>query len=98
MSSPGAMFAQACFGLATEHTESTELVRISVPASARDQLNIQSGDRLLVDIQDGMLILLPQPESYTEQLAGLHREIWERRDAQAYVDEERDAWDDSPRS
>lgn len=69
--------------------------QISVPRIARERLNIQSGDRLLVDIQDGLLILLPQPESYATRLAGLHREVWEGVDAAAYLQEERDAWDSS---
>ncbi len=70
--------------------------QIAVPAAARQELNIQSGDHLLVDIQDGMIILMPQPESFTQSLAGLHKEIWEGVNPQEYIDEERDAWDDSP--
>ena len=50
--------------------------RIAVPRMARERLNIQSGDRLLVDVQDGLLILLPQPEDYTAHMAGLYREVW----------------------
>lgn len=70
--------------------------QIAVPAIARERLNIQSGDRLLVDIQDGLLILLPQPNDYTQHLAGLHKDIWEGIDSQAYINEERDAWNSSP--
>ena len=69
--------------------------QIAVPRVAREQLNIQSGDRLLVDIQDGMLILLPQPQNYTAQLQGLHREIWEGVDTNDYISGERAAWDAS---
>lgn len=69
--------------------------QIAVPALARQLLNIQSGDRLLVDIQDGMMVLIPRPENYTEALAGLHQEIWQNEDAQKYIDEERDAWANS---
>ena len=67
--------------------------QISVPRLARERLNIQSGDRLLVDVQDGLLILMPQPENYTAHLAGLHREVWEGIDTTAYIQDERDAWD-----
>jgi AbrB family looped-hinge helix DNA binding protein len=67
--------------------------QIVVPRIARERLNIQSGDRLLVDIQDGLLILLPQPRDYTTHLAGLHREVWEGLDTTAYLQQERDAWD-----
>ncbi len=69
--------------------------QIAVPAIAREKLNIASGDRLLVDIQDGMMILLPEPESYTDRLAGLHHEIWERADTTKYITEERDSWEES---
>ena len=69
--------------------------QIAVPALARQLLNIQTGDRLLVDIQDGMMVLIPRPENYTEALVGLHQEIWQNEDAQKYIDEERDAWANS---
>ncbi|HEX9924883.1 MAG TPA: AbrB/MazE/SpoVT family DNA-binding domain-containing protein [Anaerolineae bacterium] len=66
--------------------------QISLPSLARKQLNIQAGDRLLVDIQDGMIVLLPQPQDYVEHLAGLHQEIWQDLDTTAYLEQERDAW------
>jgi AbrB family looped-hinge helix DNA binding protein len=66
--------------------------QISLPSLARKQLNIQAGDRLLVDIQDGMIILLPQPQNYVEHLAGLHKEIWQDLDTSAYLEQEREAW------
>ena len=70
--------------------------QIAVPQSARRRLQIKGGDRLLVDVQDGLLILVPEPKNYTRQLAGLHREIWEK--AGEYVTEEREAWNDSSKS
>jgi AbrB family looped-hinge helix DNA binding protein len=69
--------------------------QIVVPRIARERLNIQSGDRLLVDVQDGLLILLPQPKDYATHLAGLHRGVWEGLDTTAYLQQERDAWDTS---
>jgi len=69
--------------------------QIAVPRIARERLNIQSGDYLLVDVQDGLLILLPQPRDYTTHLAGLHREVWAGLDTTAYLEEERDAWNPS---
>jgi AbrB family looped-hinge helix DNA binding protein len=67
--------------------------QIAVPAAAREQLNIQSGDRLIVDIQDGVIILYPEPEDYALHLAGLHKEIWLGVDVPQYINEERSAWD-----
>lgn len=68
--------------------------QIAVPAIARQELNIQNGDRLLVDIQDGLIILMPEPTNYTQAMQGLHKEIWEGVDVQNYIDEERDSWSD----
>ena len=64
--------------------------QISIPAAACQQLKIQRGDRLLVDIQDGMLILIPKPGNYTAMLAGLHHGIWESVDTDDYIDRERE--------
>jgi len=69
--------------------------QIAVPAITRQLLNIKSGDCLLVDVQDGIIVLIPEPENYTEAMAGLHKEVWEGVDVQKYINEERNAWDDS---
>ena len=69
--------------------------QIALPSMARRHLNIQAGDRLLVDIQDGLLILLPQRQDYVAHMTGLHREVWEGMDTTQYINEERDAWDAS---
>lgn len=70
--------------------------QIAVPQQARKRLKIKSGDRLLVDVQDGMIVLMPEPQNYTQTLAGLHREIWEKTGE--YLLEERKAWIDSSKS
>lgn len=71
--------------------------QVAVPSAAREALKIQSGDRLLVDIQDGMLLLIPEPENYTQHLAGIQREIWEKVKTQEYLDQERRSWERSPK-
>lgn len=70
--------------------------QISLPSRARRALGIEAGDRLMVVVHDGMLILLPQPEDYVGYLDGLHREIWQGLDTTAYLNEERAAWKTSP--
>jgi AbrB family looped-hinge helix DNA binding protein len=66
--------------------------QISVPRVVRDRLGIERGDRLLVDVQDGLWILLPQPRDHTARLAGLHREVWAGLDIRGYLEEERKEW------
>lgn len=69
--------------------------QILLPSAVRRQLNIKAGDRLLVDIQDGVLVLIPQPEDYVQAMAGLHQEIWKGVNTTKYLQEERAAWDPS---
>jgi AbrB family looped-hinge helix DNA binding protein len=69
--------------------------QVSVPRIARERLNIQRGDRLLVDVQDGALILIPQPQDYVAHMAGLCKDVWADVDTTTYLAEEREAWNDS---
>ncbi len=69
--------------------------QVALPSAARARLGIAAGDRLLVDVQDNLLILLPEPDNYTARLAGLHRELWDGMDGAAYVAGERAAWRDA---
>ena len=69
--------------------------QIALPSAARQKLNIQAGDRLLVDVQDGVLVLIPQPDDYVKYMAGLHREVWASVNTTKYLQEERAAWDKS---
>jgi len=69
--------------------------QISLPGAARRRLHIEKGDRLLVDVQDGLLILLPCPKGYAARMAGLHQEVWAGLDTDAYLEEEREAWSSS---
>ncbi len=68
--------------------------QIAVPRAARERLGISPGDRLLVDIQGGVLVLVPLPADWSGRLAGLHRDIWRNVDVDAYIAEEREAWGD----
>jgi AbrB family looped-hinge helix DNA binding protein len=72
--------------------------QISLPSAARKVLNIEAGDRLLVDIQDGMIVLIPEPEDYVAYLAGLHQDIWQGVNTTIYLNEERNAWQESSSS
>jgi len=66
--------------------------QILLPSAVRRQLNIKAGDRLLVDIQDGVLVLIPQSEDYVQTMAALHQEIRKGVNTTNYLQEERAAW------
>lgn len=71
--------------------------QIAVPKEARGLLGIEKGDRLLVEVREGMLILIPEPKDYVTHLAGLHHHVWEGIDTDEYLRREREAWTDSER-
>jgi AbrB family looped-hinge helix DNA binding protein len=81
--------------MATTSVKVSAKYQIAVPQIARKKLNIKKGDRLLVDVQDGIIVLIPQPKRYTDYLQGLHSEIWKDIDVQNYLKGERDAWTNS---
>lgn len=66
--------------------------QITVPAAVRKELQIESGDHLLVEVRNGHVILMTDPRDYSKHLRGLHREIWEGVEPQKYVQREREAW------
>jgi AbrB family looped-hinge helix DNA binding protein len=66
--------------------------QIAVPATVRRELAIDAGDHLLVEVQDGAIVLIPMPVDPVEELKGLGREIWEGVDVQEYLDGERAGW------
>ena len=68
--------------------------QITLPRNVREKLKIKTGDYLLVNIQNGMMILVPQPESNADHMQGLHAEIWKDINTENYLDEERKAWED----
>jgi AbrB family looped-hinge helix DNA binding protein len=81
--------------MATTSVKVSAKYQIAVPQIARKALNIKKGDRLLVDVQDGVIVLIPEPKRYTNYLQGLHSEIWKGIDLKKYLNGEREAWTDS---
>jgi AbrB family looped-hinge helix DNA binding protein len=64
--------------------------QIAVPASVRRRLVVSADDLLLVEVQDGVIMLIPEPTDPVAELRELGREICEGDDAPEYVDGERD--------
>ena len=81
--------------MATTSVKVSAKYQIAVPQIARKKLNIKKGDRLLVDVQDGVIVLIPEPKRYTNYLQGLHSEIWKGVNVQKYLNGERDGWTNS---
>ena len=69
--------------------------QITIPQIVREKLNIKKGDRFLVDVQDGVIVLIPKSKRYTSYLQGLHYDIWKDVNVQNYINGERRAWTNS---
>jgi AbrB family looped-hinge helix DNA binding protein len=67
--------------------------QITIPKYVREKLNMKAGDSLLMDVQDGMMILIPQGGK-PSHMQGLHNEIWKDVDVQRYINAEREAWNE----
>lgn len=66
--------------------------QITIPRSVRKKLNIKAGNNILIDVQDGVMVLIPEPKRYADYLQGLHGEIWKGVDVKKYLNREREAW------
>ena len=67
--------------------------QVEVPEEARSQLHIEQGDTLILEVRGNTIIVVPEPRNYAQRLRGLHREVWDGVDTEAYLREERDAWE-----
>jgi AbrB family looped-hinge helix DNA binding protein len=65
--------------------------QIALPANVRRELGSQPGDQLPVEVRGNHLLLMREPEDYAAALAGLHAEVWDGIDPQAYIRELREA-------
>lgn len=66
--------------------------QIAVPSEVRRKLGIQAGDTLIIDVQGEHAVLMREPEDWAGKFSGLHREVWEGMDVDAYIRTERAAW------
>ncbi len=62
--------------------------RIVIPREARKALGIKPGDKLLVVLRGGHLIILPKPKSFAAALRGSARDPYPKD----YLQKERDSW------
>ncbi len=67
--------------------------QIVIPKRVREALGLRPGDKLLISVEDDRAVLRLRPESYSEHLRGLHKELWQGIDSADYLNEERDSWE-----
>lgn len=67
--------------------------QVVVPKEVRRELGLRPGDQLVFDIQDGEVLVLRRPNSYTEFGIGLGKHVWKGVDATDFVRKERSTWE-----
>jgi AbrB family looped-hinge helix DNA binding protein len=79
--------------LQTQTAKVSSKYQIVIPKRVRQELGLQPGDRFLITLEDGKVVMRLRPRSYAQHLRGLHKEVWEELDATEYVQKEREAWE-----
>jgi len=66
--------------------------QVVIPKSIREEIGLEKGDELLVNLQEKTIIMRVKPKSYSNYTLGLHKEIWKETEATEYVEKERGSW------
>jgi len=67
--------------------------QVVIPREVREKLGIRAGDQLIVEVDDGKVVMHLRPRSYTRYMLGLGKEVWRGVDATEYVRKERGSWE-----
>lgn len=62
--------------------------QIVIPREAREALNLKPGDKLLVTVEDGRVLVLQKPKSYRAALRGIAKGVYPK----GYLKKERASW------
>lgn len=67
--------------------------QVVIPRAVREALRVKEGDLLLFVVQGDTILLRARPDSFTEALRGLHKELWQGEEIERWLAGERAAWD-----
>ena len=63
--------------------------QIVIPKEAREALGVKPGDKLLISVRDGRVIVIERPAKYHKAIRGLMRGVY----GPDYLKKERESWD-----
>jgi AbrB family looped-hinge helix DNA binding protein len=66
--------------------------QVVIPQSIRSKVPISPKEEVLVEEVNGVIVVLPNPQSFTDFMIGLGKEAWKGSDPKSYVKKERDSW------
>ncbi|MEW6447817.1 MAG: AbrB/MazE/SpoVT family DNA-binding domain-containing protein [Bacillota bacterium] len=72
--------------------------QITVPAAFCKALGIEPGEKVLIEIVEGKLVISPGAKSYTELLSGCLNGVYgtSKEEIEAYIRRERTSWEEKP--
>jgi AbrB family looped-hinge helix DNA binding protein len=62
--------------------------QIVIPREAREALRLKPGDKILVSVRGGKVLVLQKPKSYHAAIRGLGRAVYSK----AHLQKERQSW------
>ena len=68
--------------------------QIVIPAEIRKSMGLSERDELLVAKSGNAIVIITKPKSYADHHMGLHKNVWQGVEPDAYVREERNSWGD----
>jgi AbrB family looped-hinge helix DNA binding protein len=66
--------------------------QVVVPREAREALGVGPVDELVVEVENGKILMKPKPRNYSKHMLGLHTSVWKGAKSESYVRTEREAW------
>lgn len=66
--------------------------QVVIPKAVRERLSLHPGEKLLVFLEEGRIVMRPRPARMAVYLRGLHKDVWDGVDGTSYVREEREGW------
>ena len=66
--------------------------QVVIPQAIRKKVPLLPKKEVLVEEMNGVIIILPQPKSFTQFMLGLGKDVWKGIDAKTYVKKERASW------
>ena len=66
--------------------------QVVIPQTIRKKVPLHPKKEVLVEEINGVIVILPQPKSFTEFMLGLGKDVWKGIDPKTYVKKERASW------
>ncbi len=66
--------------------------QVVIPQAIRKKVPLSPKKEVLVEEINGVILILPQPDSYTDLMLGLGKEVWKGIDPKTYIAKERAGW------